>query len=95
MPRPAERRFWRGIILVALAFGLIGLAVLFRTGDAHSPSFSLRALVPNLSDLKQIIPILCVGLIIVVAAALGSICGYLRVVFRLRKASKAQGPRDP
>src|ERR1700716_3608182 len=89
MPPPSERRFpVRGVVFVALAFALIGLAVGFRARDTHSALFSLGQLIPTLSDLRQVIPISCIGLIIVMAAVLGSYCGYLRVVFRLRKASK-------
>jgi hypothetical protein len=91
MPLPAEPRFSiRRLVLIALALALIGLAMALRVHDGRSGSFSLGQLLPTTSDWKLLSSAVCVGLLILLAVALGSFCGYLRVIFRLRKTNKAE-----
>jgi hypothetical protein len=86
MPPPLERRFsWRGVLLIAFSFALIGLAVLFRKHDA--PPGTTRWL-PTQGELKLLSAVVVTGVPAVVAAFLGSWCGYLRLAFRFRKLAK-------
>ena len=72
-------------MLIAIAFALIGLAVLFRNHDA--PPGTTHWL-PTPVEFKLVLAALLICLLFVLAAFLGSWCGYLRVAFRLRKLSK-------
>ena len=86
MPSPLEPRFsWRGVVLIAISFALIGVAVLFHSHDAPSAATHWF---PTPGELKVLLGVFLVGLLVVVAAFLGSWCGYLRIAFRLRKLSK-------
>ncbi|HEX7515721.1 MAG TPA: hypothetical protein VF345_00385 [Chthoniobacterales bacterium] len=91
MSPPLEPRFsWRGIVLIAISFALIGLAVLFRSHDAQSSSTHWLA---TSGEWKRLGTVFAVGIIVIVAAFLGSWCGYLRVAFRLRKLSQKHDHR--
>jgi zinc transporter ZupT len=87
MPTPLEPRFsWRGVVLIAISFALIGLAVFFR---GHDASRGFVVSVPTASEWKLLATALGISVLLVLAAFLGSWCGYLRVAFRLRKLQKS------
>jgi hypothetical protein len=86
MPPSAKPPFpWRGVFLLAIAFALIGLAVLLRSHDAAAASTHW---LPTAAEWKPLLVVFLVGAFVVLAAFLGSWFGYLRVAFRLRKFSK-------
>ena len=89
MPVPPEPQFnWRGVILIAIAFALIALAILFGAGGPGADTPSLKQWIPTLSDLKAFSKVFVPGLFILMLAFLGSLCGYLRVMYKLRKNSR-------
>ncbi|HEV8185985.1 MAG TPA: hypothetical protein VGP40_08525, partial [Chthoniobacterales bacterium] len=70
-------------------FALIGLAVLFRGLDSDLPSSDTALSIPDLSEWARIAKFLGISLFIF-AAGLGICFGYLRVLRRLRKASRSR-----
>ena len=65
MPRRPEQPFpWRGVVLIALAFALIGLAVLFRGFDASAASRPIVR-VPSWSDVTTLVRFFGVALVVV------------------------------
>ena len=76
---------WRGIMLIAIALALIGLAVLFRGGSTPSASITgthASAAAPGLAHLFGAMGIV---VLLVVAAGLGVCCGYIHLLRRFRK----------
>ena len=71
--------------MISLGLTLIGLAVLLRSHDAAPGS---TRWIPTAADLELLLGVLFTGVLVVLAAFLGSWFGYLRVAFRLRKLSK-------
>ena len=87
MQPPHKNSFqWRGVLLFAIAFAFIGLAVLLR---GHGAPSSTHHWLPAAADWKLLLVVFLTGALIVLAAFLGSWSGYLRVAFRLRRLSKA------
>jgi hypothetical protein len=82
---------WRGVILIAIAFALMGLAVLLRSGG--SPSGPVRAQSPPI-DSGHVLSIVGGSIFFALVALLGGYCGYLRVISRVRKDSEVPNSTD-
>jgi hypothetical protein len=82
MAREKQQFPWRAVLLFAIAFALIGLTVLFRSHDVASAN---TPLFPSSADWTLLLRIVLIGALLLLAAFLGSLVGYLRIVFRLRK----------
>src|SRR4051812_16111265 len=84
MSPPVDPKFsWRGVVLIAISFMLIGLAIVLRGPTGSGPTTYADWKTP----LHVVAPILRViggSVIIAVAALLGGWFGCLRVIFRLR-----------
>jgi cell division protein FtsX len=76
---------WRAIILVAISFALIGLAVLFRTGSAPAPTVEGPYSSAALAHFPQLFGALGVVILLVLAAGLGACCGYIHLLRGFRK----------
>jgi len=93
MRRVVEPRFqWRGVVLIAIAFALIGLAVLFRSGGSDAPASAGVAAPPP--DLRPLFGSLAFGALLVVAMLLGAWFGYLHLLRRARSRPRTEHETD-
>jgi hypothetical protein len=91
MPLSHEPRFnWRGVILIAIAFAFIGLAVLFRSGGSPPGPVSGQS---TPIDSGHALSIVGGSMLFALVALLGGYCGYLRIISRIPKDSEA--PHSP
>ena len=83
--RQEPRISWRGVILVAIASAWIAVAVLLR---GHAAQTGATHWVPTAGEWRLVLWVVALSLLLIAAAFLGSLFGYLRVAFRVRKLSK-------
>src|SRR4030081_543090 len=89
--RTLEPRFnWRGVVLIAIAFALIGLAVLLCSGGSQPATISSMPSAPTSPDLRPLLEGLGFGVLLVASMALGVWFGYLHLLRR----SQQQPRRD-
>jgi hypothetical protein len=84
-PRLKPQFSWRGVLLIAIPFMLIGFAILFRSGGSQSAPVSGQS-API--DSKYALSIVGGSILFAVVALLGGYFGYLRAISRLRKNSE-------
>jgi hypothetical protein len=81
--RALEPKFsWRGLVLITIAFALIGLAVLLRSGNTHDVTVSNMQAVHTPPDLRPLFGSFAFGALLVVAMLLGAWFGYLHLLRR-------------
>jgi hypothetical protein len=81
--RAFERKFsWRSVVLIAIAFALIGLSVLFRSGGSQPVTVNRVPSVPPSPDLRPMLGALGFGVLLVVSVGLGAWFGYLHLLRR-------------
>jgi cell division protein FtsX len=73
---------WRGIILIAIAFALVGLAVLFRSGSAPATSVQGAHSSAATAGLPPLFGAFGVVVLLVLAAGLGACCGHIHLLRR-------------
>jgi hypothetical protein len=89
--RTSEPRFsWRGVVLIAIAFALIGLSVLFRSGGSQPvPARSIES-VPTPPDLRPLLGALAFGALLVVSTGFGAWFGYLHLQRRFQNQPRRE-----
>jgi predicted RND superfamily exporter protein len=88
--RTLEPRFnGRGILLIAIALALIGLAVLFRSGSTALASATGVPSSAAAGGLLHLFGALGVVVLLVVVAGLGACCGYIHLLRRFRNQLRA------
>jgi hypothetical protein len=93
--RALEPKFsWRGVVLIAIAFALIGLAVLFRSGSTHDVTMSNMQSVHTPPDLPPLFGSLTFGALLVVAMLLGAWFGYLHLLRRAQSRPRRKRESD-
>ncbi len=86
-----EPRFnWRGVVLIAIAFALIGLAVLFRSGGSQPVTVSSMPAVHTSVDLRPLLGGLGFGVLLVFSMALGVWFGYLHLLRRSKQQPRSE-----
>jgi hypothetical protein len=89
--RAFEPKFsWRGVVLIAIAFALIGLAVLFRSGGSQPVAVNRVQSVPTSPDLRPMLGALGFGVLLVVSVGLGAWFGYLHLLRRSRNQARRE-----
>ena len=89
--RALEPRFnWRGVVLIAIAFALIGLAVFLRSGGSQPVTVSSMPAVHTSADLHSLLGGLGFGVLLVVSMALGVWFGYLHLLRRSQQQPRGE-----
>jgi hypothetical protein len=93
--RAHEPKFsWRGVVLIAIGFAMIGLAVLFRSGGSQPVTVSSIPAVRTSPDLRPLLEGLGFGVLLVVSMALGVWFGYLHLLRRSQQQPRREHESD-